>query len=549
MMDSRKIVIFIGLFIFLIFLIILNFFLPQPANVVISVSNINVIQGQNFDLNVSIDPLGLPISGVQMDIIYNSSLIKINSIKEGNLFTQNGAISYFNGGIVNNSTGTAVNIFSFISGQNSTYTLGTFIVLNMTAMSMEGASRINLTNVIIKDPVKVAVLYERVTDGALYGRSNDDIIKLLKQTRTDFIFRGFWRWEPVPESRKSAPEEVSKLGGTQDELQAVLDYNYTYEDLKVAISGIKREMPNVIFVGAIPAQRINGIDKDDVTGEILDTNKTWEMALDPQKWGIGVSKKDYQKMLGDTLGWREGEAYFPDITNSNYQQFLLDMAKKQIDCGADAIWIDMLPTQAVLLDRYSKYPKNPGIKESMEASSNIVDEIHKYGKSKGKTILVGTGAGSIDLSYPQPKLDFVTLSPKTSEVASKTLNKSYWDDRKNKIIEKLGNIKIYVFIDWANNDSPIVTFSQNLSKSEQGIFIRDAYNFFEEEGMIFILPVHGGFMGNQASILSFGNSKVYDSMAPQFGTFETIENISNSNFIPLKVQNATIIVTKTTSKV
>jgi hypothetical protein len=137
---------------------------------------------------------------------------------------------------------------------------------------------------------------------ALYGRSNDNVIRLFKQTKTDLIFRGFWRWRPVPESRKSAPEEVSKLGGTQAELQAVLDNNYTYEDLKVVISRIKQEMPNVIFVGAIPAQRINGIDKNDLTGEILDKDKTWEMALDPEKWGIGVSKKDAQTKLGDMLG-------------------------------------------------------------------------------------------------------------------------------------------------------------------------------------------------------------------------------------------------------
>ncbi|MCZ7355382.1 MAG: hypothetical protein O8C66_15075 [Candidatus Methanoperedens sp.] len=122
-------------------------------------------------------------------------------------------------------------------------------------------------------------------------------------------------------------------------------------------------------------------------------------------------------------------------------------------------------------------------------------------------------------------MDFVTLSPKTSEVASKTLNKAYWNDKKNKIIEKLGNIKIYVFIDWANDDSPIVTFSQKLTKSEQGVFIQDASKFFKNEGMTFVLPLHGGFMGNKASILSFGNSKVYDSMVPQFETFNTIETI------------------------
>jgi hypothetical protein len=148
-MNSRKIVLFTGI---LIFLIILNYFLPQSANVIISPSNIIVIQGQDFDLNVSIDPLGIPIAGAQMNILYNRSLVKINSIKEGDLWSQNGAISYFNSGIVNNSTGNAVNIYSFILGQNSISTPGTFIVINMTATGIAGTSKINLSNAIISDP-------------------------------------------------------------------------------------------------------------------------------------------------------------------------------------------------------------------------------------------------------------------------------------------------------------------------------------------------------------------------------------------------------------
>ncbi|KCZ70782.1 hypothetical protein ANME2D_02807 [Candidatus Methanoperedens nitroreducens] len=376
--------------------------------------------------------------------------------------------------------------------------------------------------------VKVAVLYERITDGALYGRSNDDVIKLLKKTKTDLIFRGFWRWRPVPDTRESAPEEVLKLGGTQTDLQAVLDYNYTYEDLKNAIAGIKQEMPDVIFVGAIPAQRINGIDKNDLTGEILDRDKTLEMALDPEKWGIAVSKKDAQKKLGEALGWSEGDAYYPDITNPNYQKFLVDMAKKQIDSGADAIWIDMLFTQAVIMERYTKDPDHPAVKESFEASSKIVDDIHDYGDSKGKYIYVGSWTDSINLPYPQPKLDFVTLSPTSDMIARKNLNMAEWSSRKARIREELGDVKIFVFIDWANDDSPLVTFSQKLSKTEQKEMLAEMHKFFKSEGMTFVLPLHGGFMGNNARVLSFGNSKVYDSVAPQFETFNTINEISSS---------------------
>lgn len=148
-MKRQNILIVIGI---LLFLIILNFFLPESANVIISPSNKTVTQGQSFDLNVSIYPLGIPIAGVQVDILYNGSLLKINTIKEGNLFTQNGASSYFNSGILNNSTGTAMNIYSFIFGPNSISTPGTFIVINMTALGIGGTSKITLSNVKISDP-------------------------------------------------------------------------------------------------------------------------------------------------------------------------------------------------------------------------------------------------------------------------------------------------------------------------------------------------------------------------------------------------------------
>jgi len=44
--------------------------------------------------------------------------------------------------------------------------------------------------------VKVTVLYESITEGPPIGieRSPEEIIKLLKETNANLIFRGFWRW-------------------------------------------------------------------------------------------------------------------------------------------------------------------------------------------------------------------------------------------------------------------------------------------------------------------------------------------------------------------
>ena len=40
-------------------------------------------------------------------------------------------------------------------------------------------------------------------------------------------------------------------------------------------------------------------------------------------------------------------------------------------------------------------------------------------------------------------------------------------------------------------------------------------------------PIHGGWMGNNATILAFDSFKVYDALAPEFNTYGTIVELSN----------------------
>lgn len=122
------------------------------ADVVVTPSNNTVIQGQTFDLNISIDPLGTAIAGAQLNIEFNKSIISINSITEGDLFKQNGAGTFFNNGTISNSLGTVINIFDAIIGPANVSTPGTFIIINVTATGSSGTCGINLSNVIISDP-------------------------------------------------------------------------------------------------------------------------------------------------------------------------------------------------------------------------------------------------------------------------------------------------------------------------------------------------------------------------------------------------------------
>lgn len=133
-------------------LLALVLLIPGTLAVDVNSSNKIVAPGQSFDLNVSIDPLGTPIAGAQLNFAFNKSILKINSVTEGNLFNQNGAITFFSGGNINNSAGTVINIFNAIIGKYNVTTRGTFIIINITATGSTGISGINLSNVKISDP-------------------------------------------------------------------------------------------------------------------------------------------------------------------------------------------------------------------------------------------------------------------------------------------------------------------------------------------------------------------------------------------------------------
>jgi hypothetical protein len=129
----------------------------QAASIALSPSSKTVNPGQTFILNVSIDPLGAAISGAQLNLAYNKSIIRVNGITEGNLFKQNGTSTFFNSGAINNSIGTVENIFGVILGHYNISTSGTFISINITAINQSGSTGINLSHIIISSTEGTAV--------------------------------------------------------------------------------------------------------------------------------------------------------------------------------------------------------------------------------------------------------------------------------------------------------------------------------------------------------------------------------------------------------
>ena len=139
----------------------------MAADVKVNPQGYLATQGETFELNITIDPKGTAIAGAQLNIAFDTSNIRINKITEGNFLKQNGSSTFFSEGIINNSTGTVLNIFGVVLGRINVSSTGTFVVINATAIGISGTSGINLSNVKLSNsdaqPVLPAVYNGSIT--------------------------------------------------------------------------------------------------------------------------------------------------------------------------------------------------------------------------------------------------------------------------------------------------------------------------------------------------------------------------------------------------
>ncbi len=379
--------------------------------------------------------------------------------------------------------------------------------------------------------VKVASVYQKLMNKMQIdiGRTTDDTINILKETKTDFIFRAWWRWSPCPETCDQLPQH----------LRGKCESNgYSYAHLQNAISEIKAEIPNIIITGAVPAQKIDKNLWNPVTGEVIRYPKTWDMAFDPSEWGFTtISKTELQCKFAERYGYMgentdcntydpaKATAYFPDITNPEYRELLKAFIEKQIQTGCDGIWIDLLYTNirtAYILAGEDE--KHPAVIESVVAVENIVNWFHIKYPDK----YIGSWAGK-ELPFVAPKLDFVTLASfNREEILNMQIDEDLWDMKISRAQSKFPNAPMITFIDSGESKAPMYYFSQELSSEQQSQFLRIADDFLQKKGVIFAYPVHGLYMSRGADTLAYSEHAFYDSLAPEFQTYETIKELAQS---------------------
>lgn len=100
---------------------------------------------------------GTPIAGVQFDLSYDSSLLAVTSVTEGNLLNQGGATTYFQPGTINNTTGETINVAGAITTPGDSVSgQGVFATVYFQALA-SGTSPITLSDVIAGNTAGQAV--------------------------------------------------------------------------------------------------------------------------------------------------------------------------------------------------------------------------------------------------------------------------------------------------------------------------------------------------------------------------------------------------------
>ncbi|KAF5436899.1 Cohesin domain-containing protein [Candidatus Methanophagaceae archaeon] len=150
-----------------------NFDVDTTTTVTISIGDYTVPRNENFTVNITVNQT-VPITGVQLDLSFNPSLVSVTSVTNGSLLTQDGAEAYFINGTIDNTTGTLTGVVGTIIAPGGTVTTPcVFATIQMTSKAVEGTSSLDLSNVIIAD-VNATPEPTLINDGSvIVGPYND----------------------------------------------------------------------------------------------------------------------------------------------------------------------------------------------------------------------------------------------------------------------------------------------------------------------------------------------------------------------------------------
>ncbi|NYT20133.1 MAG: PGF-pre-PGF domain-containing protein, partial [Methanosarcinales archaeon] len=110
----------------------------------------SVDEMQEFAVNIHLQP-DRPVAAIQFDLSYDSELVSVVSVSEGEFLRQDGALVWFNPGQIESSNGMINSVYGLILDKTTVTEPGSFAIIQMTAGNTSDISSLSLSNVLVSD--------------------------------------------------------------------------------------------------------------------------------------------------------------------------------------------------------------------------------------------------------------------------------------------------------------------------------------------------------------------------------------------------------------
>lgn len=336
------------------------------------------------------------------------------------------------------------------------------------------------------DGLKVVSLLQNY----VIGHPVEETVRILKDTSTQIVFRGFFRWS------HQDPSWETKLG--------------------VILASIKREIP-IHFMGAVSLRSF-------VIGD------TWPN-------GTALSTEEVKQIvftLPNGTIWTGTETEEPviDIAKPLARRFVVAWANLQVDAGVDSIFFDEVEYAAM---RKIEMGVLRDISQYYDYWKDIVSQVKTYAIAKyGRQVLVTVNQGWVNPVGEKPYMDLWPYQDFISTSFSLTTVKTSqpqddWQTLRARMTLAYGHqLPIIGFLDWGFSDSPMARYSV-LPKDQQVKMLKMLHESALRNDLHFAYPIAGAECYNGEP-----NNSLED------GTYETIRVLANS-LLGKTVEASTIV--------
>lgn len=123
----------------------------ETTEITISTPASPVVSGDQVNVSILVAP-STAIAGLQLDLRFDPELFAVESVRQGDLFTQDGATAFFNTGNIDNREGAITGAFSAITSPGQTVSgEGTFATVTLNAIADSPACPVVLSGILVGD--------------------------------------------------------------------------------------------------------------------------------------------------------------------------------------------------------------------------------------------------------------------------------------------------------------------------------------------------------------------------------------------------------------